>query len=477
MAKEGKRDITTMSRYSAEQQMRIVKLFIEDADFRKKVAPVIDQNAFNTDESIRVICSIAIELENKGVEPTYHIIETYVNSTISDAFRLGHITSTLILMKSIPKLSPDEVEFLKNDVYGILVWQEARKLEGGIKEILKNRSSNFDRSEILDICNEFEKNTSFTSLGYVDNDMSKEQVKELFTSNGYEKVSTTSKILDDMLDGGLRKGDVGIFLAGSGVAKTCMTTSFVCGAAWRGLKAAHIVLEDKKEDIQKKYVAFVTGISSGSFEEHEGNSESIVDEYYDKIHKMAQNIKSVYCTEQNGRIRSMTVKDIDRELNRMCIDGFHPDLVVIDYFDRLDKGRGDIWVVDQRTINDLLDLATKYNVALWCPSQGSKAAQNPNSPMDLTTMSGGAWKSFGAQIVVAAQRCEDEGPYMFKLKTLKNRYATPNVERLTKFNNGTCRFDEKELIAKYKEQNSAIDQMFQYNMATKVKNNYNQKTY
>lgn len=470
MAKETKRDLASMSRYDAEQQMTIVKLFIENADFRQKVAGVLDQNSLNTNERVRGICAIAKELDSKGVEPSYETIKNCITSKEANAINMAGMLETLMYIRTNIHLSPDDIEWLKNDVYTILVWQETRKLQGKISEILKHKSATIDRSWIVEACSEFEKNTSFTSLGYCDNDLSDDELKSLATDKGYETVTTSSAIIDEMLGGGLRKGDVGILLAGSGVAKTCMTTSFVCMAAGRGYKCAHIVLEDKKDDIRRKYASFVTNIPSNQLHQRKDEYDRLIDKRSKKMHQMLANIKSVFCTEQNGRIRSMSVKDIDRELNRMCRDGFQPDMVVIDYFDRIDKGKGDIWVLDQKTINELLDLATKYNVALWCPSQGNKAAQNNNVEMELSDMSGGAWKSFGAQIVLAAKRCDDCGPNMFKVKTLKNRYATPYIERTTRFNNGTCRFDENDLISQYNEQNEAVDQMYQQRMAVKVLN-------
>ena len=464
-----------MSRYDAEQQMSIVKLFIENADFRQRVSGVLDQNSLNTNEWVRGICSIAKELDEKGIEPSYQTIRNCITSKEANAIAMENMLATLDVIKTKINLSPDDIEWLKNDVYTILVWQETRKLQGHINDVLKSKSSSIDRQNVIDAYNEFEKNTSFTSLGYCDNNLSDDELKSLATDKGYEAVPTSSAIIDEILGGGLRKGDVGILLAGSGVAKTCMTTSFVCMAAGRGYKCAHIVLEDKKDDIRRKYVSFVTNIPSNQIHQRKDEYYTLIDKRTEKMHQMLSNIKSVFCTEQNGRIRSMTVKDIDRELNRMCRNGFHPDLVVIDYFDRIDKGKGDIWVLDQRTINDLLDLATKYNVALWCPSQGNKAAQNNNVEMELSDMSGGAWKSFGAQIVLAAKRCEDCGPSMFKVKTLKNRYATPNIERTTRFYNGTCRFDEKDLIEREKEGNEALDQMYQQQVANETKHTYYEK--
>ena len=471
MDNSNKRDLTTMDRYDEERQMAVVKLLIENADFRGRVIGSIDQNSLTANEYLRHICAYVKELEGKGVEPSYSNINLHIKSSVADGIRCAGMISTLQRIKCIP-MTPDEVEYFKNDVCDILHYQEARKLYGELGELIRKNSAKLDRDEIISYFNDYERKTSFTSLGYVDASMTREEVESLFSERAYEYIKTSSKVIDSILGGGLRKGDVGLFLAGSGVAKTCMTTSFVCAAAWRGNKVAHIVLEDKKDDIQRKYVSFITGIPSNQIDRVGAQSKEILDRHYGNLSKMLANVKGVFCTERNGRIRKMKISDIDRELNRMCRNGFHPDMVVIDYFDRLDRGNDKVWVRDERAINDLLDLATKYNVAIWCPTQGGKDAQNPNVELELDKASGGVWKTYGAQVVISAKRSEADGPNAFKVKTLKNRYARPYVERLTNFNNGTCRFeDEDAIMGRYEETEEAVDS-FQDRMAHKAANNY-----
>lgn len=469
MANTDKRDLTTMARYEADRQNAVVKLLIEDADFRSRAIGVIDQNSFNSSEYIRQLCALVKDFEAKGIEPSYENLDIYITSNEKNAFRYEGMKGLLRRFQCTPKLTPDEVEFFKNDIYGILNYQEAKKLHGELNELLKNTSAQLDRDKVIEYCNEYERKTSFTTLGYVNATMTREEVENLFNEQAYEYVKTSSKVIDTILCGGLRKGDVGLILAGSGVAKTCMTTSFVCAAAWRGNNVAHIVLEDKKEDIQRKYVSFITGIPSNRIDRMGAQSKEIVDKYYDNLNKMLSNIKGVYCTEHKGRIRKMKVVDIDRELNRMCRDGFHPDMVVIDYFDRLDRGNDKIWVRDERAINDLLDLATKYNAAIWCPTQGGKAAQNPNIDLELDNASGGVWKTYGAQVVISAKRSESDGMNAFKIKTLKNRYSKPYVEMITNFNNGTCRFEgEDEILRRQAETSEAVDSFYMEQMAKDV---------
>lgn len=469
MSSKNKVDLTQMSKFSPEQQGCIVKLLIEDKEFRDKVIDLIDINSLNADESIREIGGIVKNLCSKNVLPNYDIIQMYINSSISEEIRREKCTSVLSRYIMDVKLAPASIQFLKDNVYPMLEFQEIRRFSGELQEMLRKEKGSKD--EVMKLLEDFDKRTAFKDCTYEEIDCSIEAAKKLLEEDTYEYIPTSSKLINMALGGGLRKGDVGLLLAGSGVAKTCMSTSFVCDCAFRGKKVAHFVLEDKKDDILKKYVAFITNI--GVYQQTKQKTEVLnrLNQYQKQYQKMVSNIRGVFATKNNGKIKIMSTKDIDKELERMVNDGFVPDMVVVDYYDRIKKNGKDIWLEDERIVNELLEIATKYNVALWAPTQGGKAAQNPNAELDMSNSSGGVWKSYGAQTFIAIQQKENG---VFGLTVLKNRHYAKKNGLMFKFNNGTCRFEnEDEQIKILNQMDECLDEMFALYEAQKVKNQNN----
>lgn len=468
---KGKVDLTQMSKYSPEQQCCVVKLLIEDVEFRSKAIDLIDINSLNADPTIRQIASIVVDLHSKGVMFDYDTIKVYINSKVSSEIDRERTLAMLHQNIECIEMSPVSIQFLKNDLYPMLMVQEGRRLQGMLNDMLK--SEKVSKEKLMNAFKEFDNRTTFVECTYEQPDSSIEEVKRLLQCETYEYVPTSSRLVNIALGGGLRKGDVGLLIAGSGVAKTCITTSFVASNAWMGKKVAHIVLEDKKDDILKKYLAFVTNIQPYDQYKRRDDVMSVLKEYSEQYKTMLSNIRGVYACKNNNEIKVMSVKDIDKELERMVNDGFCPDMVVVDYYDRIKKNGKDIWVEDERIINDLLNLATKYNVALWCPSQGGKSAQNRNVDMGLDNMSGGTWKTYGAQIVVAFQKKDGDDDNVFTLSILKNRYFGKYKSLKVEFNNGTCRFvNEEQAILQMNESNECIDDMFEHYKYQKAKEAY-----
>lgn len=461
---KNKRNVTELSAFSPEHQALIVKLMIEDEEFKLKAMDLIDVNALNADECIRRIASIAKELYSKGAVFTYRTIRIYIDTKISDEITKEKCLAYLDQWIENAKVTPADLNFIKERVYPIITFQEIRRMYGELKELVDKQICSKD--EVERIYRTFNNNTSFTDCSYEDLDCSIEAAARLLEEDTYEYIPTSSKVINLALGGGLRKGDVGLLLAGSGVAKTCMTTSFVCWNAYHGRRVAHFVLEDKKDDILKKYMAFVTNI--GVYRQPQLKDEVLkrLDKQKEQYTAMLNNIKGVFATKNNGKIKVMSTKDIDHELEVMVNNGFVPDMVVVDYYDRIRKFSKEIWLEDERIINELLEIATKYNVALWLPTQGGKAAQNPNAELDASSASGGAYKTYGAQTFISVQKRDKD----FKLSILKSRHYPGNKELTFEFDNGTCRFvNEDNKIRQMNETNECIDDMFNIYAAQQAK--------
>lgn len=465
-------DLTQMSKYSMEQQACVVKLLIEDVEFRQKAIDLIDINSLNADEGIRTIAGYVKELHSKGAVFDYHTLVVMINSKVSDNIRRERCLAFLNDFMKNSEMSPAAINYLKADLYPMLMVQEGRRLQGKLTDMLRNEKVSKD--ELMEAFKDFDKRTTFNECTYERIDSSIDTVARMLEEDKYEVVPTSSKLIDMALGGGLRKGDVGLLLAGSGVAKTCISTSFVCWNAFKNKKVAHFVLEDKKDDIIKKYIAFITNIQP--YEQHKRKAEVLerLDKYYSEYEKMLSNIRGVFATKNNSEIKIMSTNDIDKELERMVNDGFVPDLVIVDYYDRIKKNGKEVWMEDERIINELLVIATKYNVALWCPTQGGKAAQSRYIDLGLDNMSGGTWKTYGAQVAIAVQQKGDDIGNTYTLTVMKNRNY-PKMELKFEFSNGTCRFvNEDETIKSMNETSDCIDRIFEdykYRKAMETKNN------
>ena len=125
-----KRNVTELSAFSPEHQALIVKLMIEDDEFKFKAMDLIDVNSLNADECIRRIASIAKELYSKGAVYTYNTIKIYIDSKVTDEYTREKCLAYLDQYIENVNVSPVDLNYLKDRVYPITIHFKRIKQKG-----------------------------------------------------------------------------------------------------------------------------------------------------------------------------------------------------------------------------------------------------------------------------------------------------------------------------------------------------------
>lgn len=436
-----------LSMFSLDYQCAILKMFIEDRDFSLATVDTMDQNHFTANPELRRIAAI---IKDKTIKLrrtiTYDELDLYVHQTINDDITVETITALVSEKIKSCRFGVSELEAVKSAYQEFLTTMESVRLTKELADLGKGGKIN--KEDVLEKFSNYDKRTTFSEVHANEADFSDEEFFDYIISDDtYECIPTGCKPLDERLGGGLRKGDVGILVAGSGIGKTCVTSGFAAYAAGKGYNVVHFILEDNPNDVLKKYVGFVTNIAVNQFG---ANHDKLKEKYhnqnvYEAMMKMRR-IRQVASYDKSGRVHQFNTLIIDQELVKLENMGFHPDLVVIDYFDRIKPiyPKQDIWVKDQDISNELNDLAKTHNVAIWVPSQGNKQVQDRATKISMSNMTGGAWKGYTAQIVIAMQKyMEDMSTDNSTIQVLKNRYNNNFTPIGVEFNNGTCRFGKE----------------------------------
>lgn len=429
-----KTEFNELSMFTGEQQFATMKLFIEDRQFQR-IINTININGFTASDALRWVAVTVKELVAKDAVFDYNSLRVINEAKTSDEIRRQMQADTIDKIEKM-EISEGWAETIKDSVYELNARQCAIKLSNNIMEAVKSRKDGV-KDMVRKYTEEYEDETvnSNACITRIPSD-----VAGIIKENEYEFVPTEQDAIDTLTGcGGLNKGGVALLQAGSGIGKTSITTGFVCGMAVKGnKKVVHFVLEDRKSDILKRYVSFFTNIPVNQLDKYEDEAVRRTEEKNDLFKRMQNNIRTVCAIEKGKRMKTFTVADIDTHLTNIERTGFYADAVIIDYYDTIKRGRGDVWVKDEDCINELLRLAIDHNVALWVPTQGTKAAQNRNTELGLDTMSGGSWKSYRASLVMTFKPDGD----MFIVQTVKNRFHKCRKFRVS-FDNGTGRFGKE----------------------------------
>jgi len=182
-----------------------------------------------------------------------------------------------------------------------------------------------------------------------------------------DKIPTGLIHLDICLEGGLAKGELGVFLAPPNYGKSLALINVGFGAAGPISRSnvAHFSLEMNDDVIAKRYGARLLF----RFPDRHGNNER----YEEQFRKYAQYLLP-------GHIRAYRVTgDVDvlrYHLDRMIDEGFVPDLIIVDYGDEVKPRRhySDHWVEAGSVFADLRELGHDYNCPVWTATQANRSA-------------------------------------------------------------------------------------------------------
>lgn len=185
-----------------------------------------------------------------------------------------------------------------------------------------------------------------------------------------KQIPTGITALDQVLRGGLSKGELAILLAEPKKGKSIgLLHMGVAATMTKFGRVAHFVLEGTTEQTILRYISRFTGIEYGRLEKDE-----ITPEEQKKIDRIKESyIKQLDLIPFNKHW-SYTVPDIEAKLRELTVGGRKPDLVVVDYADLLKSTQKyDSHRHEQTEVyRDLKRLAIMYNVAIWTASQAQR---------------------------------------------------------------------------------------------------------
>ncbi len=246
--------------------------------------------------------------------------------------------------------------------------------------------------------------------------------------------------IDEALEGGLGKGELGVIIGPTSFGKTSLTTAMASHAACCGYKVLQIVFEDRIKQIQRKHIGRITGIEAKDLSKPENVDivKETIETFPDK-EKLNNNLRIVKFPSGEK-----TARQLERFIRKLINSGFKPDLTIIDYFECVehenDRATSNEFSQEGKTMRKFEAMASELDMAIWIPSQGTKDSIN----LELVTMDkigGSVKKAQIAHVIMSIARTVDDiANNKATIAILKNRAGkSGKVFNNVEFNNGTCR--------------------------------------
>ena len=225
-------------------------------------------------------------------------------------------------------------------------------------EFCRNQVINMDSVDLLEVgqYDEIKKMVDEAMKAGSERDLGHDYIvgiEERLQKSTRDTVKTGWDPIDDLMDGGLGSGELGVVVAPAGIGKTWCLQSMGASAVKQGLNVVHYTLELNQNYVGLRYDTIFSGVPTAN-----------IKFYQDDVKKKIDALEGTLLIKYFPT-KSATVQTLAAHLSQIEIQGTKPDLILVDYADIL-KGMGSEKHVLENIYEDLR--LVKLNVQ-YGPSQ------------------------------------------------------------------------------------------------------------
>jgi replicative DNA helicase len=252
-------------------------------------------------------------------------------------------------------MESDDLTFVKDEILKFCKNQEIKQAIMDSVSLLKH--GNFD--EIKTKIDRAMKAGADTNIGleYVTD------VAARYNEAARHTITTGWDVIDDLMDGGLAPGELGVVMAPAGIGKSWLLINIGANAVKAGKTVIHYTLELNENYVGQRYDSVLTGIPAQNLKNYREDIEAKM------LTLKGDLIVKYYPTKSVG------VMGLKAHIEKTIMLGKKPDLVIVDYGDLLKVNiKKDKHEALEDLYEELRGMAGEYDIPVWTASQAGRSA-------------------------------------------------------------------------------------------------------
>ena len=342
-------------------QIQLINQLILNKEFARAIVDVLDSKYFDN-QYFKIITQMIKEYYIKYESvPTFETLDQLTRSEISSESARKIVLDTLTQIRDV---SFEGHQFVIEKALKFCKQQELQKVMTKAQKIIdKGDFESYDQLE--------EMVNKALQVGEID-----EAEHDVFTNldqvldEDYRHPIPMGIIgIDNLLKGGLAKGELGVILAPTGVGKTTVLTK-ICNHAFNlGYNVLQIFFEDNPKIIQRKHFTLWTGIAPDELSFHK-------DVVMEKVRDIKENTTNKLILKKYAS-DTLTMSQIKNQIRKMIAEGTKIDMISLDYIDCVvpDKNLGDEWKSEGSVMRGFEAMCHELDVAGWTATQGNRSCR------------------------------------------------------------------------------------------------------
>jgi replicative DNA helicase len=407
-----------LSSYGYAFQVKVITSLLTDKSFLQQIADIIDPKYFESDANNWIVQTILDYQKEYKSSPTLEVMKVKLEKVEHDVLKeqiVGHLKDAWKYTES------EDLAYIKDQALDFCKNQEIKKAILSSVELLKNGDYDGIKSTV----------DNALKAG-ADKDIGHEymsSIEERYTDAVRHVQSTPWEVINELTDGGLGKGELGVMVAPAGIGKSWALMNIGADAVKKGKTVLHYTLELNEAYVGLRYDSVMTGIANQNLKH-----------YQDDIKEQLSKIKGELIIKYYPT-KTVSVMGIRGHVEKCIMQGKKPDVIIVDYADLL-RGHGQEKRHELEGIyEDLRGMAGEYELPVWTASQANRSALEEDI-IDASKVSESYGKVMVADFVISLSRkVQDKLAGTGRWHVIKNRFGPDGITLPSKMNTSNGQFN------------------------------------
>ena len=440
-----------LSEYGWGFQVKVIAALFTDRLFLQQIADIIQPEYFESDANSWLLETSLAHFREYKTPPTKDVLKVKITEIDNDVFK----TAILEQLKDVFRyMESEDLSFVKAEILNFCKNQEIKRAIMESVALLK--MGNYD---------EIKSNIDSAMKAGADTDVGleyKDQVAVRYNEASRHTITTGWDVIDDLMDGGLAPGELGVVMAPAGIGKSWLLINIGANAVKAGKTVVHYTLELNQNYVGQRYDSVLTGIPAQNLKNYQEDIE-------EKIKSIPGELVIKYFPT-----KSTGVMGIKAHIEKSAMLGKSPDLVIVDYADLLKvNNKKDKHEALEELYEDLRGMAGEYNIPVWTASQAGRASLEDDI-IEADKIAASYGKVMVSDFLMSLSRkVEDKLSGTGRGHVIKNRFGPDGITLPSKINTNNGQFQFFEPQTTQGKQTTQImktgESMIKKNLAQKFK--------
>ena len=397
----------TLSKYGQSFQTKVVAALLSDGNMLDILGDVINKKFFESEANKWIVDEVMNYHAEYHKVPSIDVFKVEVSKIDNPALQKTIVAQLKEVYQSIGGL---DLQYIKDEFTAFCINQNLKNVIVQSIDLLK--SGNYDKiKELVD---------KAMKVG-VDADLGMDYLtdfEERYDETSRNTVATDWDCINELMNGGLGPGELGVVVAPSGVGKTWVLAALGAAAVKAGKIVAHYTLELSQGYVGLRYDTVFTHIASSELSERR-------EEVLDKVKRLKGKLKIKYYPPKGA-----SSKTIQAHLEKMIAAGNKPDLVIVDYADLLlsHSNKTDSTYAEQGGVYiDLRGMSGELGIPVWTASQTNRSAID-SEVIEADKIADSYAKVMNADFIMSLSRkAKDKLSNTARVHIMKNRFGQDGI--------------------------------------------------